>query len=50
MFDLDAYNEAEGENFVWKGTSVLDLGPEVHTDLVLMKISRGGAGEYTDWG
>ncbi len=22
---------------------MLDLGPEVHTDLVLMKLSRGGA-------
>eukprot|EP00729_Bicosta_minor_P001270 gene1270-30262_t len=43
VLDLDELNKSEGENFVWKGTSVLDLGPEVHTDLVLMKLSRGGA-------
>eukprot|EP00039_Didymoeca_costata_P024962 m.11957 g.11957 ORF g.11957 m.11957 type:complete len:708 (+) comp4563_c0_seq2:125-2248(+) len=43
VLDLDALNEKESENWTWKGSTPCDLGPDVHTDLVLLRLSRGGA-------
>jgi prolyl oligopeptidase len=43
VLDIDALNEAEGELWVWKGSTVLDEGPDVPTQLVLISLSRGGA-------
>jgi hypothetical protein len=50
VLDLDALNKeevnpktGEPENWVWKGSTVLDEGPDVRTDRVMLKLSRGGA-------
>lgn len=43
VLDIDALNAAEGEPWVWKGSTVLDEGPDVPTQLVLISLSRGGA-------
>ena len=44
MLDLDALDAQEGENnWVWKGVVTLKEVDEDHTDLVLIKLSRGGA-------
>lgn len=43
MLDIDALNAAEGENWVYKGATVLDLGPGTVQDIVLLRLSRGGA-------
>ena len=43
VLDLDALGKEEGESWVWKGSVVLDEGPEVRTDRVMLKLSRGGA-------
>lgn len=39
LVDLDALAEAEGENWVWKGTQLL----RPHRDRALISLSRGGA-------
>eukprot|EP00321_Phaeocystis_globosa_P008677 CAMPEP_0118811840 /NCGR_PEP_ID=MMETSP1162-20130426/1914_1 /TAXON_ID=33656 /ORGANISM="Phaeocystis Sp, Strain CCMP2710" /LENGTH=754 /DNA_ID=CAMNT_0006741511 /DNA_START=1 /DNA_END=2265 /DNA_ORIENTATION=- len=43
VLDLDALGREEGESWVWKGSVVLDEGPDVRTDRVMIKLSRGGA-------
>lgn len=43
MLDIDALNAAEGETWVWKGSNVIDLGPDEPHDVALLKLSRGGA-------
>ena len=43
VLDLDALGKEEGESWVWKGSVVLDEGPDVRTDRVMIKLSRGGA-------
>lgn len=43
MLDIDALNDAEGENWVWGGSIICDLGPDEPHDLALLKLSRGGA-------
>ncbi|CAM3670843.1 prolyl oligopeptidase family protein [Occultella aeris] len=42
VLDLDALNEAEGENWVWHGASVL-RGDEEEYRLAIIDLSRGGA-------
>ena len=43
VLDIDELNKAEDENWVYKGATVLDLGPNEPHDIVLLKLSRGGA-------
>jgi prolyl oligopeptidase len=43
VLDIDALNETESETWVWKGSTVLDLGPDEPHDIALLKLSRGGA-------
>ena len=43
VLDLDALGKAEGESWVWKGSTVLDEGPGVRKDRVMLSLSRGGA-------
>lgn len=43
VLDLDALSKAEGKTWVWAGSVVLDEGPDVPTDRVLIKLSDGGA-------
>jgi len=43
VLDLDALSKAEGVTWVWAGSVVLDEGPEIPTDRVLIKLSDGGA-------
>jgi prolyl oligopeptidase len=43
VLDIDELNKAENENWVYKGATVLDLGPDEPHDIVLLKLSRGGA-------
>ncbi|UFU06088.1 prolyl oligopeptidase family serine peptidase [Ruania halotolerans] len=42
VLDIDALNEAEGENWVWHGASVLRTGPDAYR-LAIVDLSRGGA-------
>ena len=42
VLDIDALNEAEGENWVWHGASVLRTGPQAFRRAVV-DLSRGGA-------
>ena len=43
VLDLDALSAEEGVTWVWKGSTVLDEGPGVPAERVLLKLSRGGA-------
>ena len=43
VLDLDALSKEEGKTWVWGGSVVLDEGPDVPTDRVLIKLSDGGA-------
>jgi len=43
VLDIDALAAEEGENWVFKGCSVLDEGPSKPKDLCLAQLSRGGA-------
>ncbi|WP_256838414.1 prolyl oligopeptidase family serine peptidase [Ornithinimicrobium faecis] len=46
VLDLDALNEAEGENWVWHGATVLRRSASSETDdhrLAMVDLSRGGA-------
>ena len=45
VLDVDELAKTEGENWVWKGYTVLDAGPDHidDEDLCLVKLSRGGA-------
>lgn len=42
VLDVDALNEAEGENWVWHGASVLRSGPDAYRRAIV-DLSRGGA-------
>ena len=42
VLDIDALNEAEGENWVWHGASVLRTGPHAYRRAIV-DLSRGGA-------
>ena len=42
VLDIDALNEAEGENWVWHGASVLRSGPDAYRRAIV-DLSRGGA-------
>jgi len=43
VLDLDALSAADGVSWVWAGSTLLDEGPEVRKDRVLISLSRGGA-------
>jgi len=47
VLDLDALSKAEGITWVWSGSTLLDEGPEVRKDRVMISISRGGADAKT---
>ena len=42
MLDIDALNKAEGENWVYKGCTALDLGPchTHHTPTIVAHVAR----------
>lgn len=48
MLDIDELNQKEDENWVYKGSVVLDLGPDSKHDLVLLKLSRGGVSSFSE--
>ena len=43
MLDLDALGAADGIKWVWGGTALLDEGPDVRKDRVMIRLSRGGS-------
>ena len=43
VLDLDALGKAEGVTWVWGGSTVLDEGPGVKKERVLIRLSRGGS-------
>jgi len=43
VLDVDALGEADGVSWVWAGSTVLDEGPGVRTDRVILSLSRGGS-------
>ena len=43
VLDLDALSEADGVSWVWSGSTLLDEGPGVRKDRVMVSLSRGGA-------
>ena len=43
VLDLDELSEAEGVTWVWGGSTVLDEGPGVKKERVLIRLSRGGS-------
>ena len=43
VLDLDALSEADGVSWVWGGSTLLNEGPEVRKDRVMISLSRGGA-------
>ena len=43
VLDLDALGAADGIKWVWGGTALLDEGPDVRKDRVMIRLSRGGS-------
>ena len=43
VLDVDALGAADGVSWVWAGSTVLDEGPGVRTDRVIISLSRGGS-------
>lgn len=43
VLDVDALGAAEEVSWVWGGSIVLDEGPDVRTDRVIIRLSRGGS-------
>jgi hypothetical protein len=43
VLDLDALSAADGVSWVWGGSTLLDEGPDVRKDRVVLSLSRGGA-------
>jgi prolyl oligopeptidase len=43
VLDVDALGEAEGVSWVWGGSTLLDEGPDVPKDRVMLRLSRGGS-------
>jgi prolyl oligopeptidase len=43
VLDLDALAAADGVSWVWGGTAVLDEGPDVRKDRVMIRLSPGGS-------
>ena len=43
VLDLDELGKAEGVSWVWGGSTVLDEGPGVKKERVLIRLSRGGS-------
>ena len=43
VLNLDELSAADGVSWVWSGSTLLDEGPEVRKDRVMVSLSRGGA-------
>ena len=43
VLDLDALGAKDGVSWVWGGTALLDEGPDVRKDRVMIRLSRGGS-------
>lgn len=43
VLDLDALSATDGVSWVWGGSTLLDEGPDVRRDRVMISLSRGGA-------
>ena len=43
VLDLDALGAADGISWVWGGSALLDEGPDVRKDRVMLRLSRGGS-------
>ena len=43
VLDIDALGAEDGVSWVWAGSTVLDEGPDVRKDRVMISLSRGGA-------
>ena len=43
VLDLDALSAESGVSWVWGGSTLLDEGPDVRKDRVMISLSRGGA-------